>query len=263
MSFLRKIRGWLVILIAVAIAFVVVSQSARTVPLVVAAADIDENTVLTAELLTVRTVHPHAVLPGMFLESEKNTLLGKISQGFIPKGYPLSKALLVDPAADASYGRGLSARLSSPQQVLFPIKVPNPNVAVAGKIVPGEYVDLFLVINDTMEKEVNRRDVAALFLQHQRVFDYNDQVLTVEVPKEKAVELALVTSGKGQLIVALTRVDGEVRPLGLTATLELLKQRYITPLTAITPITATQTITLTPGAVITTSLPLPTPTPKK
>lgn len=257
MSFFRKIRGWLVILVAVAIAFVVVSQSARTVPLIVAAADIDENTVLTAELLTVRTVHPHAVLPGMFLESEKNTLLGKISQGFIPKGYPLSKALLVDPAADASYGRGLSARLSSPQQVLFPIKVPNPNVAVAGKIVPGEYVDLFLVINDTTEKEVNRRDVAALFLQHQRVFDYNDQVLTVEVPKEKAVELALVTSGKGQLIVALTRVDGEVRPLGLTATLELLKQRYITP------ITATLTFTLTPGAVVTTTLPLPTPTPKK
>lgn len=206
-QFLR-FRAYIVLAIAMAVAYVTVQSATQSVQVVAAAKDLGENTVLTTERIKVISIPAGAKLPGMVEASEQREVLGMVTRAFIPQGYPITRPYLQTATGGNLNGFGATSAIVDPRNVLFPLPAPSERVAMGGSILPGEYVDIYLVWEDPTVRETGKgaRDKATLYLQHQKVFYYDGKQMALEVPKVAAAVLAY--AGKvGEVIVAPSRVD--------------------------------------------------------
>ena len=138
-----------------------------------------------------------------------------VTRAFVPQGYPITRPYLQPSTGGNLNGFGATSAISDPRNVLFPLSAPSERVAMAGSIVPGEYVDVFLVWEDPTVRETGKgaREKATLYLQHQKVFYYDGKQMALEVPKVAAAVLAY--AGKvGEVIVTPSRVDEVLMPSG-------------------------------------------------
>ncbi|MCL5961613.1 MAG: SAF domain-containing protein [Chloroflexi bacterium] len=213
-QFLR-FRAYIVLAIAMAAAYFTVQSATQTVQVVAAAKDLGENTVLTNERLRVISVPVGAKLPGMVEANQQVEIVGMVTRAFIPAGYPITRPYLQPPTGSGSNGPGVTAAIADPRNVLFPLSAPSERVAMGGSIVPGEYVDVYLVWEDPTVRETGKgaREKATLYLQHQKVFYYDGKQMAIEVPKLAAAVLAYATK-VGELVVAPSRVDEVLAPNG-------------------------------------------------
>lgn len=234
LSIFKKVRSYLVLVAAVVVSFLIVQNATRSVQVLVAARDLPENTVITENATGVASVPAGGLFPGMVRAEEARTILGSITRSYIPAGYPVSRPYLQGPTG--SEGFGLSSRIVDPRNVLFPVPAPKERVAGSGKLVAGEYVNVYLVWSDPESRPAagsgkGAGDRAALYLQHQRVFDYDGKQLTIEVPKTTAAVLAYATR-VGEIIVAPSRVDEVLLPDGAaTADIGALRAMSSKPIT--------------------------------
>ena len=210
----KRIRSYLVLLVAVGTAFFIVQSATRSVEVLVAARDLPENTMITEAATKPASIPAGSLFPGMVRADDGKTILGSITRAFIPAGYPVSKPYLQGPTGKEGFG--LTSRIQDPRNVLFPVAAPKEKEAAGGKLIAGEYVDIYLAWSDPEGKMAagsgkGASDKVTLYLQHQRVFDYDGKQLTIEVAKTTAAVLAYATR-VGDVIVAPSRVDEVALP---------------------------------------------------
>ncbi len=210
-----RFRAYIVLVVAVAAAYFTVQSATQSVQVVAAAKDLGENTVLTTESLKVISIPAGAKLPGMVEASEQDEILGMVARAFMPAGYPIIRPYLQPPTGGDLKGFGVTAAIADPRNVLFPLAAPSERVALGGSILPGEYVDVYLLWEDSTVRETGKgaREKAALYLQHQKVFYYDGKQMALEVPKLAAAVLAYA-SKVGEVIVTPARVDEVLAPSG-------------------------------------------------
>lgn len=213
-QFLR-FRAYIVLVLAVTAAYFTVQSATQTIQVVAAVQDLGENTVLTTERIKVISIPVGAKLPGMVEAHEQDEVLGMVTRAFMPAGYPVTRPYLQRPAGGDLDGFGVTAAIVDPRNVLFPLSAPSERVAMGGSIIPGEYVDVYLLWEDPTVRETGKgaREKATLYLQHQKVFYYDGKQMALEVPKVAAAILAY--AGKvGEVIVTPARVDEVLAPSG-------------------------------------------------
>lgn len=210
-----RFRAYVVLVVAMAAAYFIVQGATRSVQVFVAAADLGENTVLTTERLKVISLPAGAKLSGMIEASQQSEIIGMVTRAFIPAGYPITRPYLQPPTGGDAGGMGVTAAIVDPRNVLFPLSAPSDKVAMGGRILPGEYVDVYLIWEDPTVKESGKgsKEKATLYLQHQKVFFYDGKQVTVEVPKVAAAVLAYAGQ-VGDVIIAPSRVDEVLVPEG-------------------------------------------------
>ncbi|HLA82121.1 MAG TPA: hypothetical protein VJP78_10985 [Thermoleophilia bacterium] len=213
-QFLR-FRAYIVLVVAVAAAYFVVQGATQSIQIVAAVKDLGENTVVTTDRIKVIPIPVGAKLPGMVEASQQGEIVGMVTRAFIPAGYPITRPYLQPPTGGSLNGLGVTAAIVDPRNVLFPLAAPSERVAMGGSIVPGEYVDVYLVWEDPTVRETGKgaREKATLYLQHQKVFYYDGKQMALEVPKLAAAVLAYATK-VGEVIVAPSRVDEVLEPDG-------------------------------------------------
>jgi len=236
-QFLR-FRAYIVLAIAMAVAFFTVQSATQSVQVVAAAKDLGENTVLTTEMIKVISFPAGAKLPGMVEAVEQREIVGMVTRAFVPAGYPITRPYLQPSAGGDLNGFGATAAIGDPRNVLFPLSAPSERVGRAGSILPGEYVDVFLVWEDPTVRETGKgaRDKATLYLQHQKVLYYDGKQMALEVPKVAAAVLAY--AGKvGEVIVAPSRVDEVLMPSGeLTIDASVFRGLFGKPISGTVPL---------------------------
>ena len=230
----KRIRSYLVLVVAVGTAFLIVQNATRSVEVLVAARDLPENTVITEDSTKPASIPAGGLFPGMVRAEDARAIIGSITKGFIAAGYPVSRPYLQGPTGKEGFG--LSSRIVDPRNVLFPLPAPKERVAAGGKLLAGEYVNIYLVWSDPEGRSAagagkGAGDRVTLYLQHQRVFDYDGKQLTVEVPKATAAVLAYATR-VGEIVVAPSRVDEVLLPDGAATadigTLRALNAKTVT-----------------------------------
>lgn len=217
MIIFKRVRSYIVLLAAVGTAFFMVQSATRSVEVLVAAKDLPENTVITEDATKPASIPAGGLFPGMLRTDEAKAILGSITRSYIPSGYPVSWPYLQGPTGGEGFG--LSSRIVDPRNVLFPVPAPKERVAAGGKLAAGEYVNIYLVWSDPEVRAgagsgKGADDRATLYLQHQRVFDYDGKQLTIEVSKTTAAVLAYATR-VGEIVVAPSRVDEVLLPNGV------------------------------------------------
>lgn len=210
-----RFRAYIVLVIAVAAAYLTVQSATQSVQVVAAAKDLGENIVLTTERIKVISIPAGAKLPGMVEASQQGEIVGMVTRAFIPAGYPITRPYLQPPTGGGLKGPGVTAAIVDPRNVLFPLSAPSERVAMGASIIPGEYVDVYLLWEDSTVRESGKgaSQKATLYLQHQKVFYYDGKQMALEVPKVAAAVLAYATK-VGEVIVAPSRVDEVLAPNG-------------------------------------------------
>lgn len=236
-QFLR-FRAYIVLAVAVAAAYFTVQSATESVLVVAAAIDLGENTVLTTERIKVISIPAGARLSGMVEAGVQREIVGMVTRAFIPAGYPITRPYLQPPTGGHLNGFGATSAIGDPRNVLFPLSAPSERVALAGSILPGEYVDVFLVWEDPTVRETGKgaREKATLYLQHQKVFYYDGKQMALEVPKVAAAVLAYA-SKVGEVIVAPSRVDEVLVPSGeLTIDSGVFRSLFGKPISGTVPL---------------------------
>lgn len=169
-------------------------RTIRTVPVVVAAADLNSGTRLDGVLLEV-VAWPEASLPeGTF--SSKNTLLTDEPPLILTqakKGEPILKYKL------SPYGArgGLPAKIPEDKRAVT--LAVNEIKGVGGFVMPGDYVD---VLHTTTFGRTDKKPVTRVILQNAKVLGIDQQASETETePKVVNSATILVTPYDGQRIV--------------------------------------------------------------
>ncbi len=230
----KKVRSYIVLLAAVGTAFFIVHGATRSVEILVAARDLPENTVITEDATKPVSIPAGGLFPGTVRADDAKAVIGSITKGFIPAGYPVSKPYLQEPTGKEGFG--VTSRIRDPRNVLFPVAASKEKMAAGGRLLAGEYADIYLSWSDPEGKSAisagkGAADKVTLYLQHQRVFDYDGKQLTIEIPKATAAVLAFAAR-VGDIIVTPSRVDEVILADGAAsadvATLRALFSKAVT-----------------------------------
>ena len=197
-----------------------------TAAVAVASYDIPENTVITADMVTITSIPVELVLPQTY--SSSYDIVGKTACSDIVAGEQIVTARLVEVGSSDS---GTLAYTVTPGMRAITIGV-NDTTGLKSMIHPGDTVDIIAQyqaeverLNDSGETETETVTMATLLLQQTLVLAV-DQVLqesgstayttlTLEVTPEEAVELSL--SESSGLLRAILRSPLDTETIDINA----------------------------------------------
>ena len=154
----------------------------ETTPVVVAAIDIGRATTLRPEMLALREWPKDLVPPGAFTD------LSAVVDRTLSTGLVVGEPVLQGKVAD---GRGLESLVTSGMRALT-ILTPTPATGVAGFILPGNRVDVLLIVSDNEDKSTGGATISTLLqnIEVLAVAEYLDAPAENKVQKLSSVTLS-------------------------------------------------------------------------
>ncbi len=200
-------------------------------PIVVAALDLVPGAKLREESLRVMKWPADSLPPGS--QSDPSKLVNRVALQPIVSGEPIMEAKLAPEGTEG----GLTA-IIAPGKRAMSVKV-DEIIGVAGFVMPGSYVDVLVVLEDSKTRHKGLDAAAQTILQNVKVLTSGQKIInekkepvlvnvvTVEVTPEEAEKLALA-SNRGRLQLALrNQFDREESQTYAIHTPQLIKTRYV------------------------------------
>src|SRR5689334_5471274 len=145
----------------------------ETVPVVVTTADVPRGRLVTADMITTRDF-PKDLVPEGALTSKEQALDRTVAVSFV-KGEPVLEAKL----ASKSAGRGLSALI--PDNLRACTITATLSSAVAGLLMPGNHVDVLLLVSSGQANDATGGATMTTLLQNVEILAIDQ---TLEAPAD-------------------------------------------------------------------------------
>ena len=173
---------------AFGIVFVGRSAPTGTVPVVVAKANIDARTPISADMLTLTPIAAAAVPPNAFLHIADLTGLVAIVQ--IYKGEAISANLVV-ANADAPAAGSPSAYLPIPKGMVAMALPTSEQQGVAGYIAQGDYIDVIATMNTSLFSPTSPRTVTHMVFTNLHIIRVGPQSLILRQGQAQGIVISV------------------------------------------------------------------------